>query len=142
MDRAHISERKSTGLIKSVLISWVFTVIFGAALLVGAALILSRAKDPSPLIRICGIALPALTALGGGVFAGKADKRVGALAGTLCGSGFIGLLFILSKLIGEGSFSAWQTILFYAVLILLAALGGILGSTHRESKKRRHRKRR
>ena len=141
MDRAHISERKGAGLIKSVFVSLLFTVLLGAALLIGAALILSRVQDPSPLVRTFGIALPALTALGGGIFAGKAEPKAGALSGAVCGIFFVGLLFVLSKLNGEGAFVAWQTIIFYAILVLLATLGGILGSAHRE-RKRKHRRRR
>ena len=139
MEQARISEPGGVGLIKSICISFLFTIVFGAVLLTATAFILTKCEDPSSLIRLLGIALPAVTAFFGGIFAGKANKPMGALSGAFCGACFIGLLFLLSTFLGEGSFAAWQTLLFYAILLLLSLMGGFLGASKRSTRKKHRR---
>lgn len=139
MEQARISEPGGFGLIKCIAFSFLITLAFGAVLLTATAFILTKCEDPSSLIHLVGIALPAVTAFFGGIVAGKTNKPMGALSGTICGACFIGSLFLLSFFLGEGSFTAWQTLLFYAVLLLLSLLGGFLGASKRNARKRRRR---
>ena len=140
MNHTYLKEKRGAGLLRSILLSWLFSMLFAAMLLlVGAALLLHYGNPPS-IFYALGMLFPALTAFLGGIVAGKKEGKQGALAGLLYGALFLLTLFTLSLLFGEGDFSFAKTILSYTLLLLLSVLGGLLGAS-RKTKKRRHKRR-
>jgi len=142
MNQAHISEKKGTGLLRSLLISFAVMLLFGALSLLASSFILSGRPNPAPYIRIVGFALPALTALVGGITAGISEKKQGALCGLCSGAAFVLVLFLLSFFANGGALSAFETLISYTVLILLSVLGGLIGASQGGKRKKRRSRRR
>jgi len=140
MDHAYLKEKRGAGLLKSILLSWLCSMLFAALLLLVGTAVLLRYGNPPSIFYALGMLFPALTAFFGGIVAGKKEGRQGALAGLLYGALLLLTLFALSLLLGEGDFSFAKTILSYTLLLLLSVLGGLLGAS-RKTKKRRHKRR-
>lgn len=140
MDRAYISEGKGAGLFKGPLLSLLFTVAFSFFSLSLSSIFIMRAENPSAWIRILGVLLPALSAFLGGIVSSRVKKRAGALTGLISGILFVALLFLLSVLLGEDSFSIGKSVVLYTALLLLSVLGGTLGA-HKRGRRRRKKRR-
>ena len=136
MERVHVSERKG-GILKSALLSLIFSLFLGGALLLITALILYRTQNPPEAYGIPSVLLPSLTALGAGIAAGRIEGKQGALAGLFFGLLFVLLLWGLSLLIGEGARGLGETVIFYSVLIFISVLGGLIGASRRHKKRKR-----
>ncbi len=142
MDHAVLTEKKGTGLLKSTLLSLLFSFVFALCSLLLASAILLHYKNPTSAFRAVGILLPSLTSFFGGIMAGKIEKKQGALAGILHGALILLALFLLSCILGQGELSPLHTAISYTILLLLSTLGGTLGGArHTKGKKRRHKRR-
>ena len=76
----------------------------------------------------------------GGIVSSRVKKRAGALTGLISGILFVALLFLLSVLLGEDSFSIGKSVVLYTALLLLSVLGGTLGA-HKRGRRRRKKRR-
>jgi putative membrane protein (TIGR04086 family) len=142
MEHAYMKDKRGAGLIRSTVLSFLFSVFFAVVLLMLSAVLLSRYDDPSRWMHIVGVLSPAITAFFGGILAGKAEGKQGALAGLLGGLPFVLLLFIVSRFVGGVGLSALLTLLSYTALLLLFVLGGTLGASKKTRRRRRRTARR
>lgn len=142
MEHAFLAEKSGRGLIKSTLLSFLFSIVFGICLLLTSSAVLLHYQSASAVFRSVGILLPSATAFAGGIVAGKVEKKQGALAGILHGVFFLLSLFLISRIFGNGELSLPLSLILYGVILLLSALGGMLGATKRSKGKKRRKKRR
>ena len=139
MEHLYPLEKKKNGLLKSTVFSFLFSVLLAGVLLLITAGILLRYQNPPEAYGIISVLLPSVTALTAGIIAGRTEGKQGALAGLLFGLLFLGLLWTLSLMQGEGGRSLGETVIFYSILLLLSVLGGVIGAS-RHHKKRKRRK--
>ena len=139
MSHAYISDKKGKGLFRGALLSLLFTLAFSLFALTLSSLLLLRAESPSTWISLIGVLLPALSALFGGAVSSKAGGG-GALSGLLFGIGFVGVLLLLSFLLKGSAFSPLKSLVLYTAMLLIAVLGGVLG-THKRQKRHRSKRR-
>ena len=139
MSHAYISDKKGKGLFRGALLSLFFALAFSLFALTLSSMLLLRAESPSTWITLVGVLLSALSALFGGIVSSKTGGG-GALSGLLFGIPFVAVLLLLSFLLKDGAFSLLKSLVLYTAVLLIAVLGGVLGTHKRQ--KRRHAKRR
>ena len=122
------------------LFALLITLIFGGAVLLISAFVISRSPALGAHIGSIGAAMGAVFALVGGMIAGKRHKHTGALAGLLFGALYLSVMLLLSRVAG-GSASPLSRLIGYPVLLLLALLGGALGNLRVGGRHRRKRRR-
>ncbi len=112
------------------LVIYGLSVLFGLVMILGALLLASivllAADLPeifvSPLSAICAGA----GAFSAGFLSSKKIRSGGLLNGVVCGMAVYALIFIISLIFSPAGFSAISFIHF-AIVIILALLGGVLG---------------
>ena len=125
-------DRFAPALFKGVLC----TVLIGAGLLLLASFIAFCIPDPATAVRPCGYLALALCAFCGGTVTAR-FTRGAFLSGILCGSILAVLLFILSLCLRiESVFAFPYPLFFFAAVILLSGLGGLVGKHRRPRRKR------
>ena len=135
--RATLGKRRS-GLLRVLLTSLFYTLMLGVGLTLLAAFILSRAQDGTAYIRSVGCGISALLAFFGGWITGKRCGHSGALPGLFFGLLYLVILLCLSAVLNTSGASVSRAI-GYAVILLLACLGGAAG-TARTKGHRAHRR--
>ena len=137
--RAILKKQGGRSLLGSALLALLFSLFVGVGALFAAALALSFTTSGTAYTDTVGCVLGALTALLGGIFAGKRQKHTGALAGVLFGALYVLMLLLVARIFG-GDASLPKRLIGYAIFLLLSALGGALGGMRMG--KRHHGKRR
>ena len=138
MSHAYIAEKKSGGILKGALWALFLTVALSLFSIAISSVLLLRAESPSAYIDTLGILLPMLASLFGGAVSAKLGGA-GAVSGIIHGAVFTLLLYLLSLLMSADVFSLSKTVVFYTVLILVSALGGVLGARKKGKKRRKRR---
>jgi len=139
MSHAYISDKKGKGLFRGALLALLFSLAFSLFTLTLSSAFLLRTESPSTWISLIGVLLPSLSALFGGIVSSKTGGG-GALSGLLFGIGFVAVLLLLSFLLRDGAFSPFKSLVLYTAVLLIAVLGGVLG-THKRQKRRRAKRR-
>lgn len=144
--RRATGERQADGsaqLSGKVLKSFLFTLALGIGLLLLASLAVYFLPNPSPVIRPLGIAIAALTALGGGFLSGRIHGQNPTLCGLCNGTLLLALLLLLSLFFRSltAGYSLWLAAALHTMIPLLSILGAILG-THQKPKPKKHKRRR
>ncbi len=139
MSHAYISDKKGKGLFRGALLALLFSLAFSLFTLTLSSAFLLRTESPSTWISLIGVLLPSLSALFGGIVSSKTGGG-GALSGLLFGIGFVAVLLLLSFLLEDGAFSLFKSLVLYTAVLLIAVLGGVLG-THKRQKRRRAKRR-
>ncbi len=133
-------EAGKRGFLGSVLLSFLLVLILGGGVLFVCALLLSFYLGGTAYIGVIGCSLSALLSLFGGFLSGKMQRHAGALSGFAFGILYLLLLLVIGSFFGTEP-SLWKKIIGYTVFLLLAVLGGILGSMQ-IGKRHRHKRRR
>ena len=138
--KVRLAEKKGRSLFGATLFGFVFTLLFSTAFLLIAALCAYETSDPSAWLAPLSYASLVMSSLVSGFSSGKFAGRRGMITGLCSGLLFAVLLFCVSFFSGMLSDrSLYGALLGYGMMVLLSALGGILGSHKREKKKhRRH----
>ncbi len=139
MSHAYISDKKGKGLFRGALLALLFSLAFSLFTLTLSSAFLLRTESPSTWISLIGVLLPSLSALFGGIVSSKTGGG-GALSGLLFGISFVSVLLLLSFLLEDGAFSLFKSLVLYTAVLLIAVLGGVLG-THKRQKRRRAKRR-
>ena len=145
--RVHTSkERREEGgaqVSGKILKSFLFTLALGCGLLLLASLAVYFTPNPSPLIRPLGIAIAALTALGGGFLSGRIQGQNALFYGLCNGTLLLALMLLLSLLFRSlaSGYSLWLSAALHAMIPLVSILGAILG-THQKPKPKKRKRRR
>ena len=138
--KAVLGRRAGRTLLGSALFALIGALLIGGVVLLSASFVFSRVPRLASYIGSVGAGLGALTAFFGGLMAGKRHKHAGALAGLLFGALFLLALLLLGRLYG-GASSAVSRLIGYTVFLLLATLGGALGTVElKRGHKRRKRR--
>ena len=138
--RAVLGHHSTRTLLGSALFSLALTLVFGGASLLLFAFLLSRTPSLGGYIGAFGCALGAFWAFLGGLLAGKRHRLSGALAGVLFGALYI-LLVLLAGHYVSSSAPILKRLLGCALFLLLAVLGGALGTLHIGKAHKRKRRR-
>ena len=125
-------------MLRAAVLAFFIAVTVGVILLLLGALVLSLLPASTVHSRPLGCALGALTALLGGIAAGRLHRHAGALSGALFFVLYLLLLLAVSRFVSIGT-ALTGRVLGYALFLVLSLLGGALGGMRLE---RRHRRRR
>lgn len=126
-------------ILRAVCLAWLIATVTGALLLSGGAALIYALPSTSVYTAPIGAAIGALTALVGGVAAGRLHKHAGALSGLLFGVLYFAVMLVLGRFVSTG-YPLLGRVLGYGVLLLLSLLGGTLGGMRSGGRKRRRRR--
>ena len=133
---ARLAGKRRHGLLRGVAFGLLVSLLTGAILLSLVAFLLMQTNDPGKNASLFGLICLCVTALIGGIAAGKRNKGQGALAGLLLGGVLLLLLFVLSLFLkGEGP-SLLYTLITRLTLLLFALFGGIWGGNASRRRRR------
>ena len=132
--------RRRRSLLVSAACSLAFTVVFSALLLLGLAFVAYRNDDPTKLLVPFAVGALALASFVCGIAGAKFRGGQGLVVGALSGAFFtLAVALISFAFEGVSAPEIEKNYLLYAAIPLLAAFGGIVGNTRKESKPRRRR---
>ena len=122
-------EASSAQFPKKVLRSFLISVGIGAVLILLFSIGAYFLPDPDPMIHPFAYAAAGLTALIGGIVAGKIHGSAPAVCGLVNGSLLVALMLLLSLFFRSFSsgYSAWVAALLHAAVPLLSFLGAVIG---------------
>ena len=129
---------------KTTLQTFLMTLGIGIVLVLHASLAAYFTPDPALTVKPLGIACAALTALCGGLLAGKRKKDAALMSGAWNGLFLTAAMLIVSLLFrktGTG-YATWLTALLHAGVILLSLLGAFLTTVRKRSPQRNRKRRR
>lgn len=127
------------GVLKSACTALLFSLVLSTLLLLLSALVFSLKPEWTFSIHTVGCVLGALMMLFGGFLAGKRQRHTGALAGILFGLMLLAVLLLIGHFFGGGTHPI-KRVVGYIIFLLLATLGGALGTVeigHGRHKRRR-----
>lgn len=126
------------GLLRAATLALLIAIAVGALLLAGGAALIYALPALSAHASPLGTAIGALSALAGGVAAGRLHKHAGALAGVVFGVPYLAILLLLGRFVSTG-IPLLGRVLGYGLLLLLSLLGGALGGMRLGGRKHRRR---
>ena len=136
---AYIKEEGARSFLGSTLLAFLSALIVALAFILLFALLFFSKPELLPYAGITGCVCGAITALFCGIFAGRRKRHAGALAGFLTGVLYL-LVLILVGCFFRSAVPLPKKLVGYAIFLLLAVLGGMLGALR--GGRRRHPKHR
>ncbi|NLK38664.1 MAG: TIGR04086 family membrane protein [Clostridiales bacterium] len=126
-------------ILRSALYALCVTLTVAIVLLVVLSIIAYNNPDPDALVAPFAYGTLFLSALIGGIAAAKINRSAGLLSGATTGLLLLVVLFIASLFTGnsETNNSFGVTLAFYVGVILVCAIGGIIGSYKPKRRRRR-----
>lgn len=113
------------------------TLAIGAATVLAGSLLLAFLPDPAPLTAPLGLSAAMLTALLGGIVAGKLHRTAPAVCGLLNGALLLAVLLLCSLFFQKeaAGYSTGMAILLHAAILPLSVFGALIG-VRKKGKKR------
>lgn len=109
--------------------AFLWTLAIGAGAVLVGSVFLAFLPDPAPLTTPVGLLAAMLTALLGGVAAGKIHRTAPAVCGLLNGALLLAVMLLCSLFFGKNAagYSTGTAILIHAAIPLLSVFGALLG---------------
>ena len=117
---------------KKTLKAFLITLAVGAGLILLCSLAAYFMPDPDPMIHPLAYAAAALTALIGGIVAGRIHGSAPAVCGLTNGLLLLALMLLLSLFFRSlaSGYTAWVSALLHAAVLLLSFAGALIGVRH------------
>ena len=142
MDQVRAHRKKGErSFLRAVLLSLLATAATLLGMLLLASVLLPTSDNPLALIPLCGNGCALFSALLCGFFAARLRGRQGLLVGGAAGLGYL-LVFLLiaTVLAGEGRLEIGMLLFSSLLFLVLAVLGGVLGTLKRDRRRRRRKR--
>ena len=134
---AKSAARQEVGFARKVLRSFLWTLAFGAGMLLTASLAVCFLPDPDPAIQPVALLIAFLTAFVGGIIAGRIHRAAPALCGPANGCLLLALMLLLSLFFcGKGvGYPIGIAILLHALIPLFSLVGALFGVRKKGAKR-------
>lgn len=134
--RAYLAHRRERGPVRGALLSFAFSLLSAALILIITAVLLSYLPSGMPYIAVIGGAEGVALAFFGGLAAGRLGGRGAIVAGVIYGVLYLLTMLLFGYLFPSGG-ALWKRIIGYAFFLALSVLGGMLGGMRPQKHHRR-----